>query len=312
MARSGDDTWRRLLEWTNGQKGSERLAAHILRAENFEGVDPSHPLGGTDGGKDAVAVRDKRKWVMAVYFPRGQQSFGEISKKFKSDLDGVSKNNANAFVFVTNQELTLSERKGLKECIPADCLLEIYHLERVAQLLDSPALYGVRLEFLGIEMTKEEQIAHFESIAKRQEISFGNIAGLITGGDSFCYLMLYWFDMENRKARQIVFIKEGSYPLRELSVRVVNLEDNKEHYFNLGTMSAPAVYVHGHWELGKSNHVRYNMFYDALNGGYAQLLRMVPAEGYWATATRVMRGSDVIFEKIEEDYVKIMGLPDWS
>ena len=35
----GDETWNRLLTWTKGQKSSERLAAHILRAEGFKSVD---------------------------------------------------------------------------------------------------------------------------------------------------------------------------------------------------------------------------------------------------------------------------------
>jgi hypothetical protein len=35
----------------------------------------------------------------------------------------------------------------------------LFHLERVSQILDTPACYGLRLEFLDIEMTKEEQLA---------------------------------------------------------------------------------------------------------------------------------------------------------
>ena len=45
----GDETWTRLLSWTKGQKPSERLASHILRADGYKSIDPSHPLGGQDG-----------------------------------------------------------------------------------------------------------------------------------------------------------------------------------------------------------------------------------------------------------------------
>src|SRR5690348_11139109 len=81
-----DETWHRLREWTNGQAPSERLAAQILLSDGFTGVDPSHPLGGKDGGKDAICVRDGKQWVMAAYFPRGELSFAAIKKKFSSDL----------------------------------------------------------------------------------------------------------------------------------------------------------------------------------------------------------------------------------
>lgn len=64
--------------------------------------------------------------------------------------------------FVTNQELLLSERKILHE-IDCEIDVEIYHLERIASLLNIPKNYGIRMEFLDIEMTKEEQLAFFAS-----------------------------------------------------------------------------------------------------------------------------------------------------
>jgi hypothetical protein len=72
MADRWDETWHRLSEWTSGQGPSERLAAQILLEEGFVDLDPSHPLGGKDGKKDAVAWRNSEKHVMAVYFPRGK------------------------------------------------------------------------------------------------------------------------------------------------------------------------------------------------------------------------------------------------
>lgn len=39
--------------------------------------------------------------------------------------------------------------------------VQIYHLERFATMLNSPANYGIRMEFLEIEMNKEEQLAFF-------------------------------------------------------------------------------------------------------------------------------------------------------
>lgn len=158
--RDGHETWHRLLQWTKQQTPAERLAGHILRLDGFNSLDPSHPLGGKDGLKDLVAVRESQKWIAAAYFPRGQQPFNVIKTKFQNDSAGVVVNNAQGFVFVTNQELRLSERLELSS-FPENIPVEIYHLERVAQILDSPPAYGVRLEFLDIPMSKEDQVSFF-------------------------------------------------------------------------------------------------------------------------------------------------------
>lgn len=47
----------------------------------FESIDPAHPLGGKDGGADALIQKNGEPRVMAGYFPRGQQSISEISDK---------------------------------------------------------------------------------------------------------------------------------------------------------------------------------------------------------------------------------------
>jgi len=156
----GRETWYRLLEWDKGQTPAERLAAIILTNEGFRNIDPSHPLGGRDGLKDMVISYNGKKWIGAVYFPRGQQDFYKIKDKFAHDLEGVKQNGANGIAFVTNQELRLSERKIISE-LDANIDVQIYHLERIASLLNSPQYYGVRMEFLEIEMNKEEQVAFF-------------------------------------------------------------------------------------------------------------------------------------------------------
>jgi len=87
-----DESWHRLRDWTGASGAAERLAAQILLDQGFTDIDPSHPLGGRDGKADALARRDGRSWVMAVYFPRGQQTFTDIKEKFVSDFDGVATN----------------------------------------------------------------------------------------------------------------------------------------------------------------------------------------------------------------------------
>lgn len=160
IRRDGHETWHRLLQWTKQQTPAERLAGHILRLDGFNSLDPSHPLGGRDGLKDLIAVKDGQKWIAAAYFPRGQQPFNSIKSKFIHDSSGITVNEAYGFAFITNQELRISERTELTNSL-GNVPVEIYHLERIAQILDSPPAYGVRLEFLDIPMSKEDQVSFF-------------------------------------------------------------------------------------------------------------------------------------------------------
>lgn len=152
-----DETWHRLLNWTSGQAPSERLAAQVLAHEKYSSIDPSHPLGGRDGGKDGICEKDGKKWIMAVYFPRGPQGISGIRKKFMGDLKGVAANQADGIAFVTNQEISVSERNGLQKR-GKEKLVEIYHLDRITTILDQPEMSLVRKQFLGIDYDGDQTI----------------------------------------------------------------------------------------------------------------------------------------------------------
>ena len=63
-------------------------------------------------------------------------------------------------VFITGQKLSPGERKELSEAAGKSGAKDIiYHQERIIGLLDSPLGFAARLEFLGIPMRPEEQIA---------------------------------------------------------------------------------------------------------------------------------------------------------
>jgi hypothetical protein len=144
-----DETWHRLREWTKGQTPSERLAAQILMRDGFSDLDPSHPLGGRDGGKDALAIKGGVPFAIAVYFPRGAQAFKNVRSKFESDLAAASTTGAAGFAFVTNQELTLGEREELRT-LGGSMAVDLYHLERITAILDAPDMASVRQQFLDI------------------------------------------------------------------------------------------------------------------------------------------------------------------
>lgn len=147
-----DETWHRLLIWTNGSANSERLSAQILYASDFIDIDPSHPLGGRDEGKDALALKDNLKYVMAAYYPKGQKDFTKIQKKFLTDLNKVNQNNAHGIAFVTNQEITIDQRKTLANLADKEQLqLDLFHLERIVAILDQPSMFNIRKQFLDID-----------------------------------------------------------------------------------------------------------------------------------------------------------------
>ncbi|MDA0180305.1 restriction endonuclease [Solirubrobacter phytolaccae] len=143
-----DETWHRLRAWTSGQATSERLAAQVLYAEGFRDLDPSHPLGGPDGGADALARKDGRTWVMAVYFPLDEVRSTAVQAKAVGDAAGVAGNAAYGMAFVTNQHLTRGERKALAKAV--GCPVDIFHLERLVHVLDRPAMAQVREQYLDI------------------------------------------------------------------------------------------------------------------------------------------------------------------
>lgn len=182
MRNRYDETWHRLIEWTKGQAPSERLAAQILIHEGFSSLDPSHPLGGPDGGKDAMATKEGVRFAMAVYFPRGAQRFSDILSKFETDLAGARRAAAEGIAFVTNQELTLGEREKLRAAA-GSTLLDIFHLERVTTILDSPAMGSVREQFLDIE-AEGARISHLGGLGGSAPGAGGGGGGAIGGNAS--------------------------------------------------------------------------------------------------------------------------------
>jgi len=147
-----DETHKRLLDWTYGQPPSERLAALILDDEGYRDIDPSHPLGGTDGGRDGHCTRDGEQGVWAVYFPRGQQRPKEISDKLEADIEAARKHDPEFLVFVTNQELKQSARTALR-ALGGNIRIELLHLERLGTNLDRQRMAAVREQFLRIPAT---------------------------------------------------------------------------------------------------------------------------------------------------------------
>ncbi|MGH3275463.1 MAG: hypothetical protein ACRDNZ_14220 [Streptosporangiaceae bacterium] len=144
-----DETWHRLREWTGGQTKSEMLAWQVIAADGYTRIDPSHPHGGPDGGRDAMCERDAKTWVMAVYFPLGQKTRATIKKKLLHDMEGAKARGAAGTAFVTNQEISLADREEWEQLDP-ELKVDLFHLLRVTQILNEPEYARTREEFLDI------------------------------------------------------------------------------------------------------------------------------------------------------------------
>jgi hypothetical protein len=156
------DTELRLHNWRSGSTEAERLASALLHLEGYQNIEPQAPLGGPDETKDILCDRGGRGWVGAVYFPPLSKSFRSIKAKFLSDLTGVKRHGRQGIVFLTNQRLRASERQALRAAaLNEECECEVYDVERIRGLLDVPEGYGVRIAYLRIAMTIEEQLAFF-------------------------------------------------------------------------------------------------------------------------------------------------------
>jgi hypothetical protein len=87
----------------------------------------------------------------------------DIQKKFREDVDSARENNAKlkGFVFVTNVHLTDAKKHALKKYAGKKGFvhIEIFTREDLGGVLNTISGFPSRLAYLGIEMTKEDQLA---------------------------------------------------------------------------------------------------------------------------------------------------------
>ena len=170
-----------LLHWRHGVPVAERLAAALLALDGYSSIDPQCPLGGPDGLKDVICNRDGRRIVGAAFFPPTPQTEAQISSKFADDLEGVARNGAAGIAFVTNQRILPAQRQSLSELANSTgATSDLFHLERVRGLLDSPRGYGLRLQYLRIPMSLEDQTAFFAERDGKLEGRFDRLERMLT------------------------------------------------------------------------------------------------------------------------------------
>jgi hypothetical protein len=192
--------------------------------------------------------------------------------------------------------------------------VELYHLERITAILDTPAMVGVRKQFLGIDFGDADLLHKVESLRSEVAETQKRLEGLQTGGDTFCYWMLYYFDMTKNIAKDWVVIRRGDYPLYDVQIRIRDMDADKDVMReSLGEINAPAIFTRVAWPLPES--VYYRNFFHARNGSWNQdlILKRSSKKGYWPTATRVKdkKGREVVHEEIYDDFITEFGQPTW-
>jgi hypothetical protein len=146
------------------------------------------------------------------------------------------------------------------------------------------------------------QRAQFETElrAKSDEIAKLNhtIAESITGGDSYCYLQL---GNANRNNALLAIIHQGNYPMYDVTVRIVDLDEFEQNrgapnlasalgkVVPIGNLAPGQASMQGPIILPNRDILRYNIFISARNGMFTQLLRMLYVNGTWKSAMRVQK-----------------------
>jgi hypothetical protein len=126
------------------------------------------PKGGPDGGRDIEAVYQGTVPVWgAVGFRNGggsdDNARNAAESKFNEDLKRATDENPSlaGFVFFTNVDLTPKRVEQLKQQAQLHNIqiVEVYDLERLRHILDSPEGLIARLQYLDIPMSATEQAA---------------------------------------------------------------------------------------------------------------------------------------------------------
>jgi hypothetical protein len=129
---------------------------------------PRRPKGGPDGGRDIEAAYQGTIPVWgAVGFRNGggadDSARYDAEEKFKSDLDRALAENPllAGFVFFTNVDLTPTRIESLKTHSHGKNIkiIDVFDMERLRHVLDSPEGLIARLQYLDIPMSATEQAA---------------------------------------------------------------------------------------------------------------------------------------------------------
>lgn len=147
-------TRQALVEFDN-QHEFERLAADVLNALGYEGVEPMAPRGGADGGRDIKFREGDAVGVALVTLDK------DIRKKFAADL--AKQSGQGLICLFCNVDVSPPLKlQFARDALAKGYRLEVMDLERIRSLVDT-SLKDIRRRYLGIDDAA--------SLALRQEVT---------------------------------------------------------------------------------------------------------------------------------------------
>jgi len=199
------------------------------------------------------------------------------------------------------------------------------------QLLLSPSgviFIGVILAAIGALWASQQQVGFERHLrAKSDEIANLNreIANIVTGGNSFCYITIASLD-PNTNRGILTIVHQGEHPSYDVTARIVDLQKSRqvkkwtletmqktETILQIGNIPKGAVHIISSFDLGDSQDRDFNIFFASRGGFFEQLLRMRKINSKWVTATQVKKSGEILFEKIDDDFPKTeQGQIQWT
>ena len=182
-----------------------------------------------------------------------------------------------------------------------------------------------RVQMLNTEL-QGRLLASSRTIA---ELSRQNLA-TVTGGTSFCYVAFTLFSPTGARA---VAIHQGKFPIYDVNARVVDLNKFRarqtagqresadevlagDAILEIGNLSPQSAKTLSYIKFTDPVRQNFNIFFSAMNGFWAEEIRLRKIGDDWVHAIRVqrMRGKTgkIIFEQVDKRFPKTNGQVDWN
>lgn len=133
----------------------------------------------------------------------------------------------------------------------------------------------------------------------------------ITGGEGFCRLTIF---TNPDLGREYLIESVGEYPLYDVHIAVADVnqpgtESFDDPAFQRKTVFSGTLLPHTQYsfksfpfELNPETGASFNIFISARNGSFIQLYRLIFHEGRWRHAVRVLKQTEVKYERVDPEY----------
>lgn len=280
------------LSYLNDQYRQEIFCAALLRISGgYTDIEPILPSGGPDGGIDVRArYNNEPVWVTIKFNknPRERKlARKSVTKEIKNDIqkaakkaDEDKKTILHTLTVFTNVELSPSFKDEIKKHATSNGFnhVDIFDANRMVSLLASPQGYGIRLEFLGIEMTQSELVSYNNIQSKKMDNQLNELRREISA-----LQMATKFILDNQtggservgvrlNASGLMVIGSDTLPQHNVQLRVYHIQSQQDIVFDLGLVApstATIICKKLPFTPPHSDAKFLNVFVSALNASYS-------------------------------------------